>query len=701
MRLGTAAAALAAVALAAPAGAGAAAIEVTTTADELSHPVPGAGCSLREAVVAANTDTEHGGCTAGESVGTDAIELEPGETYPLTLIGPSEDGNLTGDLDLETADGVWIRKAAAGALPVIDANDLETTAPASHDRAIDLHGGGSFQLTGVRVIDGDAGLADGGGIRWAAPGGDGDLSVVGSELAGNFGGIGTAIKAETTGEHLIEDSVVRDGLGSTATVYSTGRLSVVRSTVSGNSGGGLDARNAGADALKLDSSAIVGNSIGADNSVGAVRVEGGAEVTNSTISGNLGGFVGGIEAHGDLRISFSTIADNHAPNAAGYSTGGIDLTQAGTVELDASIVAGNRLDGQPGNCNGHVDSVPRPSLEDGISCGVDTVGPAAGLTGDPLLAPLAANGGPTPTRGLYAGSPALDAVDGCAPVTVDQRGEPRPADGCDIGAFEGTVERPVTPPPPSGSTQPPVKKKSAKPKCKKKKRKGKAKGKRKKCVKRRAAAAKREVIGRSVRGRPIRATRIGDPDSDRVALVVGVIHGDERAGLGITRALRRMADAARAQVWVIDSLNPDGARARSRRNARGVDLNRNFPHRWRGGVPRSSGYYPGPRPASEPETRAAMRFAKRIQPDLSIWYHQPWGAVLACKGRPRVAARYATLVGMSTSCRGRGLPGTAISWERAVIPGAEAFVVELPARGITPRQARRHARAAALLAWES
>ena len=211
-------------------------------------------------------------------------------------------------------------------------------------------------------------------------------------------------------------------------------------------------------------------------------------------------------------------------------------------------------------------------------------------------------------------------------------------------------------------------------------------------------AAEREVIGRSVRGRPIKAVRVGDPDAERVALVVGVIHGDERAGLAITRRLRRLGKTIDAQVWVIDSLNPDGARARSRRNARGVDLNRNFPHRWRGGVPRSSGYYPGPRAASEPETRAAMRLARRIEPDLSIWYHQPWGAVLACRGRPRVAARYATLVGMRTSCRGRGLPGTAIGWERARIPGAEAFVVELAARGISGAAARRHARAAAKLA---
>ena len=49
----------------------------------------------------------------------------------------------------------------------------------------------------------------------------------------------------------------------------------------------------------------------------------------------------------------------------------------------------------------------------------------------------------------------------------------------------------------------------------------------------------------------------------------------------------------------------------------------------------------------------------RVEPDVSIWYHQPWGAVLACRGRPELGARYATLAKMRTSCRGRGPPGRA------------------------------------------
>jgi len=215
-------------------------------------------------------------------------------------------------------------------------------------------------------------------------------------------------------------------------------------------------------------------------------------------------------------------------------------------------------------------------------------------------------------------------------------------------------------------------------------------------------ASERLVIGKSVRGKPIKAVQIGDPAGEHVVLVVGVIHGDERGGLRIVDAVRgRVSDPVTlqgTQLWLIPSVNPDGMRMRSRKNARGVDLNRNFPFRWRGGIPPSSGYYPGPRPASEPETKAVMAFARRVQPDLSVWYHQPWGAVLACHGRPQLGAEYANLVGMRTSCRGKRLRGTAIAWETHSFPGSTAFVVELGAGGISGRAADRHARALLSLA---
>jgi protein MpaA len=218
-----------------------------------------------------------------------------------------------------------------------------------------------------------------------------------------------------------------------------------------------------------------------------------------------------------------------------------------------------------------------------------------------------------------------------------------------------------------------------------------------------ASASERTVIGHSVEKRAITAVQIGDPAGSRVALVVGVIHGDERAGLQIVRALKHRAAQDPAalsgtQLWVIDTVNPDGLRSHTRKNARGVDLNRNYPFRWQDDVPHSSGYYPGRRPASEPETSAVMSFVNRIQPDLSVWYHQPWGAVLSCRGRPPIAAEYAKLVGMRTSCRGKGLRGTAITWETHAFPDSAAFVVEMPPGKISGASADRQARAALTVA---
>lgn len=200
-----------------------------------------------------------------------------------------------------------------------------------------------------------------------------------------------------------------------------------------------------------------------------------------------------------------------------------------------------------------------------------------------------------------------------------------------------------------------------------------------------------EVIGRSVEDRAIRATQIGDPNGERVVLVVGVIHGSEKAGLRVIRRIARTAPAlVGSQLWLITTVNPDGQRRDQRKNARVVDLNRNFPFRWAPNKEKGSPFYPGPKPASEPETKAVMRFVRRIEPDVSIWYHQDWDAVLACRGRPESGAEYARLAGMRLSCRGNRLHGTVVSWEQHAIPDAEAFVVELPGRvsaGLVTRNA--------------
>lgn len=206
------------------------------------------------------------------------------------------------------------------------------------------------------------------------------------------------------------------------------------------------------------------------------------------------------------------------------------------------------------------------------------------------------------------------------------------------------------------------------------------------------------LLGRSAEGRPIRAVRVGERDSPRRAVVVGAVHGNEAAGMRIVRALRERAGIEGVDLWLVDTANPDGVAQGTRGNSRGVDLNRNFPYRWRRSSRRSA-YYSGSRALSERESRVMARWIERIQPAVTIWYHQPWGMVLApCSGKAPVQRRYSELSGLRTGCRGAGLRGTASSWQNHTIAGSTAFVVELAAGGLSAKAARRHARAAALVA---
>jgi protein MpaA len=203
------------------------------------------------------------------------------------------------------------------------------------------------------------------------------------------------------------------------------------------------------------------------------------------------------------------------------------------------------------------------------------------------------------------------------------------------------------------------------------------------------------LLGRSVDGRPLRATLVGDPAAPTRVLVVGCVHGDECAGEAITRRLRTLTPPAGVAVWIVDRFNPDGTAADTRQNAHGVDLNRNFPYRWRF-LPRGT-YYSGPRPLSEPEARAIHAFVLRERPALSIWYHQHADLVDESGGDPAVERRYATLVRMRFERFDRP-PGSITSWQNHTFPGTTAFVVELPAGRLSGAATARHARAVLALA---
>ena len=195
------------------------------------------------------------------------------------------------------------------------------------------------------------------------------------------------------------------------------------------------------------------------------------------------------------------------------------------------------------------------------------------------------------------------------------------------------------------------------------------------------------VIGHSVQGRPLRAYEVGDPRSPDKVLVVGCVHGNEAAGLPIASLLQRLRPSF--DLWVIPAANPDGCRRGTRQNAHGVDLNRNFPSNWaRLGRPWSV-QYAGPRPASEPETRALTAFIRRLRPRISIWYHQHQDLVRAWGQSIPLARRYARLSAMRFEAI-RWPYGTAPNWQNHAFPGTSSFVVELPAGRLSAAAITRH-----------
>jgi protein MpaA len=202
------------------------------------------------------------------------------------------------------------------------------------------------------------------------------------------------------------------------------------------------------------------------------------------------------------------------------------------------------------------------------------------------------------------------------------------------------------------------------------------------------------IIGTSVEGRPIEAYRRGTPGGT-VVLVIGVIHGDETAGLDIVSNLMTIDIPTGIDLWLVPTMNPDGVAHRTHTNANGVDLNRNFPYRWKKIFQLGSEQYSGTARSSEPETKAMVKFIREIQPELGIWYHQDLHRISPGVGIDgELRARYSQLTGLPLKrITGGTYWGIAATWQRYTISNSYAFVVELGPTPVGSKQITRNTEA--------
>ncbi len=366
-----------------------------------------ADCSLREAVTAANA--------------TPGAVLIPAGTY--TLSGAANDNaNASGDLDITT--GMAIYGAGAGQT-FIDAANV--------DRVIHAD---PFNTSRAALALGDVTLRDG-------------------QVAGDGGGLlATGIGDYTDVDSVVIDSAIASGSG--GGVHMTGRGRFVRTVVSGNraglAGGGINAFGNSSSITEIRDSTLESNTslATATRGGGGVHSTAFTEIVNSTIHGNTANFHGGgihFTFTGSPALRSATVSGNTSDNDANGTGagGGVRFDATGPFSVRNSVLADNTAT----DCARTVATATVTAFNhlEATAGGCTFAGPGDVTGSDPALEPLAANGGPTRTRRIGAGSPLVDGGEpsGCADrqgraLEFDQRGTGFPrsrGSGCDKGAFEG------------------------------------------------------------------------------------------------------------------------------------------------------------------------------------------------------------------------------------------------------------------------
>ncbi|MCB8946280.1 MAG: CSLREA domain-containing protein, partial [Ardenticatenaceae bacterium] len=287
--------------------AGGSTIVVTTTAD-VDVNIDGQ-CSLREAIIAANTNTPSGivlgECPAGSDTSEDFIVLTSGESYTLAIAGKDEDAGLTGDLDIvDDIDS----EILADVVIITDEAGQATIDGAGVDRVLHLLGA-RVRLDNLVVRGGNPGAASGGGVLNES----GHLAVSDSQIILNESSLGGGI-ASKEGELRLTDVIVRINVAT--------------------QGGGLGL--VGNTAVSLNNSDITlntaneGGGIYADAANGAITIEGGSVSNNGTASGAGGGLY--VASSSPVTIDQTSISENETTSGVEVGHGaGIYMGDAASM----------------------------------------------------------------------------------------------------------------------------------------------------------------------------------------------------------------------------------------------------------------------------------------------------------------------------------------------------------------------------------
>jgi len=349
-----------------------------------------------------------------------------------TLISTTISGNFaTSNTGATYGGGVAIgnRDAHVQGVLTVSSSRIQNNSAMSHCGYCPVRGGGAFiygnSTFEASTVSGNSSFSD---AHYGAGGGLYFKSRYGA----------APVTATLTDTDLGSNSSDNNG----GAIGAAGDLSITRGTISGNSGqsGGAIVQLAGA--LTLADSLLTGNIALGDGAGIFLFGYGDVNVVNSTISENIALGHGGALAnsYGSVHFSNSTITGNSA-NEVG---GGIWFDYAYyTLTLDSTIVAGNTV-------GDNADDIfaPGGTAEGSNNLVIAAPGlnvPGDTISDDPLLLPLADNGGPTMTHALADGSPAIDTGSNPLALPFDQRGDGFVrvyGNAADIGAFE---EQPVGP----------------------------------------------------------------------------------------------------------------------------------------------------------------------------------------------------------------------------------------------------------------